>query len=107
MLHQIGTGTLGPVYCAYDPQRDRVLAVKLFTPDLAADRARQLVADFERLITADLGHPGIVAPVATGIAGSSPFLAHQYVEAESFDDPPWLHDPLWSRCAVSSSLIRI
>ena len=85
MLHQIGTGTLGPVYCAYDPQRDRVLAVKLFTPDLAADRARQLVADFERLITADLGHPGIVAPVATGIAGSSPFLAHQYVEAESFD----------------------
>jgi PEGA domain/Protein kinase domain len=85
VLHQIGTGTLGPTCCAYDPQRDRVVAVKIFTLNLAPDRLRQLVAEFERLITADLGHPGIVAPVATGTVGTSPYLASEFIEAESFD----------------------
>jgi len=85
VLHQIGTGTLGPTCCAYDPQRDRVVAVKIFTLNLAPDRLRQLVAEFERLITADLGHPGIVAPVATGTVGTSPYLVCEFIEAESFD----------------------
>src|SRR6266699_6003088 len=85
VLHQIGTGTLGPVFCAYDPQRDRVVSVKVFTLSLAPDRLRQLVAVFERLITADLGHPGIAAPVATGVAGGSAYLAHLFIEAESLD----------------------
>jgi len=74
------------VYRAYDPQRNRFVAVKWFTVDLPADRVRHLVAEFERLITADLVHPGIAAPVATGVAGASAYLAHEFVEAESFDE---------------------
>jgi hypothetical protein len=73
------------VFRAYDPRRDRHVAVKLFTVDLSADRVRQLIAEFEQLITADLTHPGIAAPVATGMAGSSVYLAHDFVQAETFD----------------------
>ncbi|PYR21273.1 MAG: hypothetical protein DMF98_22475, partial [Acidobacteria bacterium] len=31
VLHQIGAGTFGPVFHAYDQQRDRLVAVKVFT----------------------------------------------------------------------------
>ncbi len=74
------------MYRAYDPQRNRFVAVKWFKVDLPADRVRHLVAEFERLITADLAHPGIAAPVATGVAGASAYLAHDFAEAESFDE---------------------
>jgi serine/threonine-protein kinase len=74
------------VYRARDPQRNRFVTVKWFTVDLPSDRVRRLVAEFERLITADLVHPGIAAPVATGVAGAYAYLAHEFVDAESFDE---------------------
>ena len=45
----------------------------------------QLVAEFETLISASLTHPGIAAPIATGICEARPFLAQEYVAAESLD----------------------
>src|SRR2546430_485880 len=44
VLHQIGAGTLGPVYRAYDAQRERLVAIKRFTLDLPPERVHQLVA---------------------------------------------------------------
>ena len=54
VLHQIGAGTLGPVFRAYDATRERLVAVKLFKLDLPPERGHQLVAEFERLIAAEL-----------------------------------------------------
>src|SRR3954471_15894242 len=85
VLHQIGAGTLGPVFRAYDTARERPVAVKLFTVDLAPERRHQLVAEFERLIAADLTHPSLAAPLATGTHGVSPYLVQDYVAAESLD----------------------
>jgi serine/threonine protein kinase len=85
VLHQIGAGTLGPVFRAYEPDRDRLVAVKLFGLDLPPERVHQLVAEFEQLITADLDHAVIVAPRATGIAGVNAYLAQDYVTADSLD----------------------
>jgi serine/threonine protein kinase len=85
VLHQIGAGTWGPVFRAYDAERERLVAVKLFKVDLAPDRVHQLVEEFKRLIAADLSHPAIAAPLATGIVRSSVYLAHEYVAAESLD----------------------
>ena len=45
----------------------------------------QLVAEFERLIAADLTHPALAAPLATGITGVSAYLAQDYVAADSLD----------------------
>src|SRR5947207_1013485 len=85
VLHQIGAGTLGPVFRAYDPEREHLVAIKLFTLDLPPERVHQLVAAFQRLIAADLTHPALAAPLATGINGVTAFLAQDYVAAESLD----------------------
>jgi serine/threonine-protein kinase len=76
---------LGPVFRAYDAERERLVAVKLFNLDLPPEKGHQLVAAFEQLIAADLTHPALAAPLATGITGVSAFLAQDYVAAESLD----------------------
>lgn len=73
------------MFRAYDSARERLVAVKLFKLDLPPERAHQLVAEFEQLIAADLTHPAMAAPLATGISGVSAFLAQDYVAADSLD----------------------
>jgi hypothetical protein len=73
------------VFRAYDATRERLVAVKLFKLDLPPERSHQLVAEFERLIAAELAHPAIAVPLATGISGVSAFLAQDYVAADSLD----------------------
>src|SRR5262245_17588704 len=85
VLHQIGAGTLGPVFRAYDAERERLVAVKLFTLDIAPDAAHRLAAAFERLSAAELWHPALVLPVTVGVAGVNAFLATDYVAADSLD----------------------
>ena len=73
------------MFRAFDPDRDRLVAVKLFRLDLPPERVHLLVAEFERLIAAGVTHPSVVAPVATGIEGVNAYLAQDYVAAESLD----------------------
>ena len=93
VVHQIGAGTLGPVFRAYDPEHDRPVAVKLFTVDLAPELVHRFVADLDRLVGAELTHPAIARPLATGILGNSPYLVEEFVEAESLDIALRLHGP--------------
>ena len=53
VLHQIGAGTLGPVFRAYDPEQEKLVAVKWFRLDLPPERTHRLVAELEQLIAAD------------------------------------------------------
>ena len=85
VLHQVDAGTLGPVIRAFDPDHDRLVAVKLFRLDVPPERLHQLVAEFERLIAGGLAHPGIAAPLATGTDGLVVYLAQEYVAADSLD----------------------
>jgi Protein kinase domain/PEGA domain len=85
VLHQIGAGTLGPVFRAYDAQQDRLVTVKQFKLDLLPERLHQLVAEFEGLIAAELNHPFIAAPIATGTDGITVYLARDFVAADSLD----------------------
>src|SRR5437762_7890118 len=75
ILHQIGAGVLGPVFRAYDPDSDRLVAIKVFLLDLPPERVHELVARFEELLAADLGRSALTRPIATGIAGVNAFLA--------------------------------
>lgn len=85
VLHQVGAGTLGPVFRAFDAAHDRLVAVKLFRLDLQPDRMHQLVAECERLIAAELAHPSVAAPIATGTDGIVVYLVQEFVPAESLD----------------------
>jgi hypothetical protein len=85
VLHQIGAGTLGPVFRAYDAERERLVAVKLFRLDLPPEKVHQLVTAFEQLIATELTHPALATPLATGMVGVQAYLAMDYAPAESLD----------------------
>ena len=85
VLHQIGAGTLGPVFRAYEPGRDRLVAVKVFRLDLTPEQTAALVAALDQLLAKRLHHPSIAAPVATGLETGAAFLAQDYVVGESLD----------------------
>ncbi len=73
------------MFRAYDAERERLVAVKLFKLDLPPEKVHQLVAEFQQLIAADLQHPVIARPIATGMSGVAAYLAQDYVAAESLD----------------------
>ena len=85
VLHQIGAGTLGPVFRAYDAERERLVAIKLFKLDLPPDRVHRFVGSLEQLIAAGLTHPAMAVPLAAGLREGSAYLAQDYVAAESLD----------------------
>jgi eukaryotic-like serine/threonine-protein kinase len=85
VLHQVGVGVLGPVYRAHDPDRDALVAVKLFKVDLVPEQAQRL-ADELGLITSRLPpHPGLVPVLATGVERSTAWLAEEFVPFDSLD----------------------
>lgn len=84
-MHQIGIGVLGPVFRTYDPDRDRLVAVKAFTVDLTPEQASLFVDALKEIIEVGLEHPAIVAPLDAGLEDGTPFMAQEYVTAESLD----------------------
>ena len=60
VLHQIGSGVLGPVFRTYDPQQDRLVAVKVFRLDLLPEQVARLADGLRKLgrqhCGGELGH---------------------------------------------------
>lgn len=73
------------MFRAYDAERERLVAVKLFKLDLPPERVHQLVDAFQQVIDVRLTHPAMAVPLATGITNVSAYLAQDYVAAESLD----------------------
>ena len=85
VMHQIGVGVLGPVFRTYDPEGDRLVAVKAFHLDLTPESAERLVEALRRFVDAGLSHRAVVTPLAAGLEAGIPYLAQEYVAAESLD----------------------
>ena len=85
MLHQIGEGVLGPVFRTYDPERDRLVAVKVFRLDITPEQARTLADCLNRMAEIGLSEPGLVTPLMAGVEETVAYLAQEYVAAESLD----------------------
>jgi isopenicillin-N N-acyltransferase-like protein len=51
VLHQIGIGTLGPVFRTYEPTRDRLVAVKVFRLDIIPEQAQVLADALSRALS--------------------------------------------------------
>ncbi len=84
-MHQIGVGVLGPVFRTYDPEGDRLVAVKAFHLDLTPESAERLAEALRRFVDAGLSHRAVVTPLAAGLEAGIPYLAQEYVAAESLD----------------------
>jgi len=76
----LGAGGMGEVYAAFDPELERVVALKVLPSDLAGDARR--VARFVREAKAAsaLNHPNIVTVLDAGTHGDMRFLVTELVD---------------------------
>ncbi|MEU1279051.1 Stk1 family PASTA domain-containing Ser/Thr kinase [Streptomyces sp. NPDC005805] len=83
---RIAVGGMATVYRAVDTRLDRVLALKVMHPDLAADAT--FVERFirEAKSVAHLAHPNVVGVFDQGAEGAYVYLAMEYVEGCTLRD---------------------
>jgi hypothetical protein len=85
VLHQIGSGVFGPVFRTYDPQQDRLVAVKAFRLEVVPETVAKLAGNLRKLSASGLAHPAVVQVLDAGLEGMSAYLAMEYVSAETLD----------------------
>lgn len=88
LLEQIGAGSMGEVFAAYDEQLDRRVAIKLLSrrrglPRTARDR---LIREARAL--ARLSHPHVVTVYDAGVHDGEVFVAMEFVRGQTLD--AWL-----------------
>ncbi len=73
------------MFRAYEPGRDRLVAIKVFRLDLTSEQSTALVGHLESLIAANINHPNIAAPIAAGVESGAVYLAQEYAVGDSLD----------------------
>src|SRR6185312_6971280 len=79
---ELGRGGMATVYLARDLKHDRLVAIKVLRPDLAAVLGGERFLREIRL-TAQLQHPHILSLLDSGDAGNFLFYVMPYVEGET------------------------
>jgi tetratricopeptide (TPR) repeat protein/predicted Ser/Thr protein kinase len=79
VLARIGSGGMGVVFAAYDPELDRRVAIKVLHGRRDSDGARRRLAR-EAQALARIAHPRVVAVHDVGIHDGRVFVAMEYVE---------------------------
>jgi len=88
VLKQIGAGAMGIVYSAFDPDLERLVALKLLRPELAAERDAQAHLLREARLMARVRHPRVVAVHDVGLVGERVFIVVELVVGQ--DLTAWL-----------------
>ena len=93
IIEPIGSGGMGTVYRAYDPQLNRGIALKLLSVEHAdlqeAEKAKaRLIREAQAL--ARLSHPNVVAVHDAGIFEDDVFIAMELVEGKTLSD--WMSE---------------
>jgi hypothetical protein len=87
LVRPLGAGGMGSVFLARDPLLKRYVAVKLLSPDLAADPTARARFQREAQAVASISHPNVVAVYSVGeIASGAPYFIMQYVDGRSMAD---------------------
>ena len=92
VLHPLGSGGMGHVYAAFDPELERKVAVKVLSGHLLDSGSAQAAQDRlrrEAQAVAKLAHPNVVSVYDVGTAGGRVFLAMELVDGETLRS--WLH----------------
>jgi eukaryotic-like serine/threonine-protein kinase len=81
-----GTGGMGEVYRAHDPQLKRDVAIKLLPPAMAADPQHRRRLEREAQAIAALNHPNIVTIYSVEQIDGVPFLTMEFVDGQALVD---------------------
>lgn len=84
----LGSGGMGVVYRAYEPELDRIVALKIVRPRMDATKSAKYLARFVRegRMMAKLGHPNILAVYEAGTQDDVGYLAMEFVSGGTLGD---------------------
>jgi serine/threonine protein kinase len=85
VLHQAGSGVLGPVFRTSHPRRPDLVAIKAFKLDLLPEEVVRLADALRRLAADPPAHPALAAIVDAGLEGTTPFLATEFLIGDTLD----------------------
>src|SRR5215471_4842195 len=87
ILSKVGTGAMGTVYRAHDPQLDRLVAVKVPRVDKAPHNRAKFTERFlrEARHAASVRHPHICPIYDAGRHDGQPYVVMAYVDGEPLD----------------------
>lgn len=83
VIGELGTGGMGVVYAAYDPQLDRKVAIKVLTARKAASQSAKVRLLREARALAKLSHPNVVQIHDVGEHDGHVFLAMEFIDGQS------------------------
>jgi len=87
ILYRLGSGGMGVVFAAYDPELDRKVALKQVRQETGSPAAREALRR-ESQAMARLSHPNVVAVHDVGGDGHDVFLVMDLIEGVTLDE--WL-----------------
>ncbi len=83
LLQQLGSGSMGTVLAAYDPELDRKVALKILHQHQTPDASSRKQAMREARALARVVHPRVVSVYDVGEAGERTYLAMEFVEGQT------------------------
>ena len=87
LVRRLGAGGMGVVFLARDPALKRLVAVKVMSPERAADPEARARFEREAESVAAISHPNVVAVYSVGeLKNGLPYLVMQYVDGPSMAD---------------------
>jgi serine/threonine protein kinase len=102
VLDRLGTGGMGVVYKAFDPELDRPIALKLLqAADGSEGASERLLREAQAL--ARLTHPNVIAVYDVGMFGGDVFIAMEFVEGQTLRE--WIKQDTRSRAEVVDAFL--
>jgi Tol biopolymer transport system component len=83
ILGALGSGGMGDVYRARDPQLGRDVAIKVLPPQWSGDPARQRRLEHEARAAASLTHPNIVTVYDVGLHDGRAFVVAELLQGQT------------------------
>ncbi|MEJ2426360.1 MAG: serine/threonine-protein kinase, partial [Candidatus Thiodiazotropha sp.] len=85
LLEEVGEGAMSIVYKAFDPEINRILAIKLLRGELAADSEYRYRFLQEAKAAGKLTHPNIVTIFDVGEVEQGPYIAMEFLEGRTLE----------------------
>lgn len=86
ILDHLGTGGMGQVYLARDSRLDRIVALKILSADIAADKRRMQRFRQEAKVASSLNQPNILTIYESGEVDNLTYIAAEFIDGETLRD---------------------